>query len=289
MMSDVIIIGNGPAGISAALYATRAGLETILIGKDSGALEKAEKIENYFGFSEPISGKNLIDNGVAQAKRLGAKILKSEVVGIGYNDKLTVTTTQDEYSADSVIIATGYQRKIPNIKGTKEFEGKGISYCAICDAFFYKGKDVAVFGCCEYALHEALELLPIAKSVTIITNGSKPIDNIPPEIKVITKEVVEFLGEDAISGVKFKDETSIEVSGVFVAIGIAGSSDLARKLGAQTEGNKIVVDENMSTNIPGLFAAGDCTGGMLQIAKAVYEGAQAGSEAVKYIRKLKGE
>lgn len=287
-MSDVIIIGNGPAGISAALYATRAGLETILIGKDGGALEKAEKIENYFGFPEPVSGKSLVESGIAQAKRLGAKILKSEVVGIGYNDKLTVSTTEGEYTADGVIIATGYQRKIPNIKGTLELEGKGISYCAVCDAFFYKGKDVAVFGCCEYALHEALELLPIAKSVTIIANGSKPIDNIPPEIKVITKEVVEFLGEDAISGVKFKDGTSIEVSGVFVAIGIAGSSDLARKLGAQTEGNKIVVDENMSTNIPGLFAAGDCTGGMLQIAKAVYEGAQAGSEAVKYIRKLRG-
>jgi len=287
-MSDVIIIGNGPAGISAALYTTRAGLKTTVIAKDGGALEKADKIENYYGFKEPVSGKELVESGISQAKRLGADFLKSEVVGIGYTDKLTVSATSGDYLADSVIIATGYQRKIPKIPGVLQFEGKGISYCAVCDAFFYKGKDVAVLGCCEYALHEAMELLPIAKSVTIITNGSEPIDNIPPEINVITKLVAEFSGDDTLKSVKFQDGTSIPVSGVFIAIGIAGSSDLARKLGARTEGNKIVVDENMATNIPGLFAAGDCTGGMLQIAKAVYQGAQAGSEAVKYIRKLKG-
>lgn len=287
-MSDVIIIGNGPAGVSAALYTTRAGLNTTVIGKDGGALKKADKIENYYGFPEPISGKYLIENGISQAKRLGAKVVNDEVVGVGYTDKLTVSTTDGEHSADAVILATGYQRTVPKIAGVLEFEGKGISYCAVCDAFFYKGKDVAVLGCCEYALHEAMELLPVAKSVTIITNGSEPVENIPPEIKVITKQVVEFKGDEALSEVKFKDGTSIFVAGVFVAIGIAGSSDFARKLGAKTEGRNIVVDENMATNIPGLFAAGDCTGGMLQIAKAVYQGAQAGSEAVKHIRKIRG-
>lgn len=287
-MSDVIIIGNGPAGVSAALYTTRAGLNTTVIGKDGGALRKAEKIENYYGFEKPISGKYLIENGIAQAKRLGAKIVNDEVVGVGYTDKLTVSTTDGKHSADAVILATGYQRTVPKIKGVLEFEGKGISYCAVCDAFFYKGKDVAVLGCCEYALHEAMELLPVAKSVTIITNGSEPVDNIPPEINVITKQVVEFKGDEALNEVKFKDGTSISVAGVFIAIGIAGSSDFARKLGAKTEGRNIVVDENMATNIPGLFAAGDCTGGMLQIAKAVYQGAQAGSEAVKHIRKIRG-
>lgn len=284
--SDVLIIGNGPAGISAALYTARAGLKTTVIGKESSALMKAEKIENYYGFAEPISGKQLLADGIAQVKRIGVNMVPDEVVSIGFNGKLVVKTKKKEYEGDSVIIATGSSRETPKIKGLDTFEGRGISYCAVCDAFFYKGKDVAVLGCCEYAMHEAMELLPVVNSVNIITNGVKPIDTIPENINVITKEVVAFEGDDTLQSVKFTDGTSLKVSGVFVAVGVAGSSDLARKLGAQTSGSKIVVNENMATNIPGLYAAGDCTGGMLQISKAVYEGARAGTEAIKYIRNL---
>lgn len=287
-MSDVLIIGNGPAGISAALYTARAGLKTTVIGKESSALMKAEKIENYYGFENPISGKKLIADGIAQAKRIGVNMIPDEVVGIGYNDKLIVKTKKHEYAGDGVIIATGSSRTTPKIKGVDTFEGRGISYCAVCDAFFYRGKDVAVLGCCEYAVHEAMELLPVVNSVTIITNGIEPIDTIPDKINVITKEIAAFEGDETLQKVKFSDGTSLEVEGVFVAIGVAGSSDLARKLGAQTNGSKIIVDENMATNIPGLYAAGDCTGGMLQIAKAVYEGARAGTEVIKYIRKKNG-
>jgi len=132
-----------------------------------------------------------------------------------------------------------------------------------------------------------MELLPIVKSVTLITNGAAPIPAIPDDIRVITQEIVAFEGIDYLEGVRFYDGTVLSAAGVFVAIGVAGSSDLARKLGAETEGLKIIVDENMATNIPGLYAAGDCTGGMMQIAKAVYEGAKAGAEVVKYIRKNK--
>ena len=284
-MSEIIIIGNGPAGISAALYTVRAGIQTTIIGKDSGSLAKAEKIENYFGFEQPVTGNQLVENGIAQAKRLGVEMLSDEVVGLGYDGQFVVKTTKNEYKAESIIIATGSQRATPSIKGFSEFDGKGISYCAVCDAFFYRGKDVAVLGCCEYALSEVMELLPIAKSVTFITNGVEPIPNIPPEVKIITNEIAAFAGTDRLSEVQFKDGRTLSVSGVFVALGVAGSGDLAKKLGVITRGNKIVIDENMTTNIPGLFAAGDCTGGMLQIAKAVYEGAKAGTEAIKFIRK----
>lgn len=288
-MSDVLIIGNGPAGVSAALYTTRAGLKTTIIGKDSGALAKAEKIENYYGFECPISGKELISEGIAQAKRIGAELIPDEAVGLGFEDKLVVKTNKGEYKADAVIIATGSSRSTPKISGLSEYEGKGVSYCAVCDAFFHRGNDVAVLGHGEYALSEAMELLPIANSVTMITNGAQPISNIPKEISVVTKEIDTFAGEDdLLTSVKFKDGSDLSVTGAFVAIGVAGSSDLAKKIGAQTDGNKIVVDENMATNIPGLYAAGDCTGGMMQIAKAVYDGAKAGTEVIKYLRKKNG-
>lgn len=286
-MHDAIIIGNGPAGVSAAIYAVRAGLQTIIISENHSALVKAEQVENYYGFAEPVSGEKLLADGILQAKRVGAQVIVDQVLAIGYDDGFTVKTNREAYMAHSVIIATGANRTAPRIKGYSGYEGKGISYCAACDAFFYKGRDVAVLGCCEYALHEAKELLPIAKSVTLITNGSEPIADIPDEIPIITKKIASFEGSDALEGVVFLDGTSLSVSGVFVAIGVAGSSDLAKKLGAETEGLKIVVDENMATNIPGLYAAGDCTGGMLQIAKAVYEGAKAGTQAVKFVRNKK--
>lgn len=286
-MAKVIIVGGGPAGISAALYTTRAGLDTMVIYKDGGSLYKADKIENYYGFEKPKSGKDLIEEGISQAKRLGAKILKDEVVSISYDGKIVVKTKGTTLSADSVILATGSARNAPRIKGLKEFEGRGVSYCAACDAFFFRNQDVAVLGDGDYALHEAVELLQTSKSVTLLTNGKNPATIIPEDIKVNFKEIKEFSGEDgALNKVIFKDGTYLETAGVFIAMGVAGSSDLARKLGAQTEGTKIVVDEKMATTVPGLYAAGDCTGGMLQISKAVYEGAKAGSEAIKYVRAL---
>jgi len=283
-MSNVIIIGNGPAGISTALYTTRGGIDTTIIGKDSGSLGKASEIENYYGFEQPISGKDLIQNGIVQAKRLGAKMLTEEVVGISYNDKLVVLTKENEYPADSILIATGSSRTTPSIKGLKEFEGHGVSYCAVCDAFFYRGKDVAVLGNGEYAIHEALDLLPTSNSVTIVTNGKEPTTFIPDLIKLNTNKIESLSGDELLEGINFIDGSSLSISGLFIAIGVAGSVDLAKKLGARIENNKIVTDETMATNIPGLYAAGDCTGGLLQISKAVYEGALAGTEIIKYLR-----
>ncbi len=284
-MPNAIIIGTGPAGISAALYTIRAGIDTINIGKDHGALGKATEIENYYGFSQPISGKDLISNGIEGARRLGANIISDEVLGISYFDRFIVTTKENEYHADSIIIATGASRATPKISGLNELEGSGISYCAVCDAFFYRGKDVAVLGAGEYALHEALALLPTSKSVTLLTNGKQPSPAIPDEIKVNTKAIASLQGNNALETVVFQDGTTLSVSGLFVANGVAGSTDLAKKVGAATENNRILIDENMATTVPGLFAAGDCTGGLMQISKAVYEGAKAGMAVIKFLRK----
>lgn len=283
-LAEIVIIGCGPAGVSAALYVQRAGVHATVIGKDSGALSKAGEVDNYYGLPEPVSGETLVQNGIAQARRLGVEFLRDEVVGIGFEDKLVVKTVGGERKADCVILATGVSRAGAKIEGLEAFEGRGVSYCAVCDGFFYRGKDVAVLGCCEYALAEAMELVHLARSVSILTGGQKPIDAIPDNIPVYTQKIARLTGDESLSGVDFEDGTHIDISGLFVAMGVAGSVDFAKKLGAVTSGRKIVVDENMATNVPGLFAAGDCTGGMYQVAKAVYEGAKAGTEAVKYLR-----
>ena len=158
-MYDVIIVGAGPAGISTSLYTKRANLNTLVIYKSIGNLEKVEKIENYYGFKEPISGKELYKIGVEQAKRIGVNFVYDEVVEIQKEQYFTVETINGKYEAKAVVLATGSSRKAPNIKGIKEFEGKGVSYCATCDAFFYRKKNVAVLGNGQYALHEAEELL----------------------------------------------------------------------------------------------------------------------------------
>ena len=163
--------------------------------------------------------------------------------------------------------------------------GHGVSYCATCDAFFYRGKDVAVLGSGEYALHEAQALLPVAKSVTLLANGQPLTAEFPAEVAVRPEKVEAILGEQRVSGVQLAGGETVALDGVFVALGVAGSTALARKLGAEVDGNRIVTDEHMMTTLPGLYAAGDCTGGLLQVAKAVYEGALAGSEAAKALRK----
>jgi len=283
-MQNVIVIGSGPAGISAALYTARAGYATTVITKGEGALKNAEKIQNYYGFSRPVKGAELEMQGRKGAENVGVKFINSEVVGLNYSDKLLVQTTSGTLSADSVIIATGAQRSTPKLKGISEFEGRGVSYCAVCDAFFYRDKKVAVLGSGKYALHEAESLIPIAKSVTLLTNGEKLTSTFPDSVHITDKKIKEVIGNERVEKVEFCDGTFLSVDGLFIAHGVAGSSDLARKIGAQTDANKIVVNSEMETSIPGLYAAGDCTGGMLQIAKAVYEGAQAGTSAVKFLR-----
>ncbi len=284
-MYDVIIVGKGPAGIAASLYTSRANLKTLVIGKDGGALEKTEQIQNYYGTELNITGKQLLENGWKQAENLGTKLLTEEVVGIKVEKTFIIKTRNAEYESKVVLLATGTNRMAPKIEGVREFEGKGVSYCATCDAFFYKGKNVGVIGNGNYAVQEAMELLPVAKSVTLLSDGKELPQYRTEGINMNSKKIKKLSGEKRISKIEFSDETVLDIDGIFLAEGIATSVDFARILGAQISNNKIVINENMETNIPGLYAAGDCTGGMLQISKAVYEGAKAGTEIIKYIRK----
>jgi len=289
IQTDILILGAGPAGVSAALYARRSGMQVTVLSKGVGtsSLDKAHLIENYYGFADPISGAELEKQGIAGAERLGVQFVTTEVMGLRLNDTMNgyiVETNGETYEAPAVVLAAGASRVSLPIPGLKELEGHGVSYCAICDAFFYRGKSVAVLGGGEYALHEAQVLLPHVKELHILTNGEESQADFPVPMQVHTAQVEAIAGEQRVSGVKFADGSELAVDGVFVALGTAGSTALARKAGAMLAGNSIKVDATMATNMPGLFAAGDNTGGLLQVAKAVYEGAQAGLSAVKYVR-----
>lgn len=284
----VIIIGSGPAGVSAALYARRGGADVTVISKGAGGLTTAEWVENYYGFAEPISGAELEQRGIAGAERLGVRFETDEVLAVlpveegrGFRLEATCRT----YAADAVILAAGASRRTLSIPGIRDFEGRGVSYCAICDAFFYRGKKVAVIGAGDYALHEAEILRPHAAQLSLLTNGEEPSVAISDGIAVQTQKIVRIEGARRVQHIVFDDETGMDVDGIFMAIGTAGSMELARKLGVVLSDGKIAVGKHMETNVPGVYAAGDCTGGLLQIAKAVYEGAEAGLAAVQYLRK----
>lgn len=298
-MENIVIIGAGPAGISAALYAARGNMNPLVINNGIGALEKAEKIENYYGLEQPLSGKELYERGIAQAKALGVRILDAEVLGISGFDTFTVKTTAGDFDTVSVILATGGKRSAPKIPGLKEFEGRGVSYCAVCDAFFYRGKEVAVVGNGDFALHEAEELRNVTQDVTIYTDGKEPEFSREHPIAVNTMKIQAIEGDDKVSGLLMQSDTAAQdaeapensfypADGVFVALGTAGSTEIARQMGAEiTDKGNIKTDEEMATTIPGLFAAGDCTGGLLQVSKAVYEGSMAAISAGKYVRHKK--
>ncbi len=284
---DVIITGGGPAGVSAALYAVRAGFSVCILENDGGSLKKTEKIENYYGFPKAVSGAELYERGLSGARELGVKIIKTEVFSIGFSESgFGVDTDSGKYEGKTVIIAVGAKRKKPSIPNLKAYEGTGVSYCAVCDAFFYRGRDVAVLGNKEYAFHEAKELLGLASSVTILTNGEE-IGAYDERFKVNTKKIESLFGDEVLEGIRFFDGTTLNLSGLFIAEGTAGGNELAKKAGIVMQNDNIVISEKGETNISGIFAAGDCTGGFKQIAKSVYEGMNAGLGAIEYLRRKK--
>ena len=316
-MYDIIIIGAGPAGISASLYAKRAGMNVLVLYHGTSELEKAHKIDNYYGFADGISGKELFDNGIKQAQNLGVEVLEKEITNIEMNVNEDVSAGQQviynvkaidqTFEAKAVIIATGNKKVRPNIPGIVEFEGKGISYCAICDGFFYRNKNVAVIGNGEFALSEAEDLENVVNSITILTNGEdngkndgaseETVENengfegrfkgLSDKYKVDTRKIKQITGEQKVKAIEFEDGDILEIGGIFVAEGIAGGGSFAKKLGIITKGDNgdnLEVNENMETNIKGIFACGNLTGGLLQVNKAVYEGAKAGLQAVKFVK-----
>lgn len=283
-MKDVIIIGSGPAGLSAALYILRAGFTVTVIGKDNGALERAESIQNYFGLERPLSGHELIETGKHQVQALGGEILKDEVVGIAWDGDYTVSTAHENIQTRAIILTTGTSRKSAKIENLEQLEGYGVSYCAVCDAFLYRGRNVAVLGNSDYALHEVQELLGIVGHVTLLTNGLEPTVEFPEEVDIISAPIKKVNGEKILESVLFADNSTLDVSCLFIALGTAKGSDFARKLGIQLSDERIVVNEQMDTGLPGVFAAGDCIGGVLQVSVAVGEGAKAALSCIRFLR-----
>lgn len=295
--TELVIIGQGPAGLSAAIYASRGGVKTLVMGLKP-KIDGDYDIENYFGFPEGVTGSELMDLGRKQARRFGAEIRDGRVLGIHFSDdgNYVVKTEKDEINTVSIILATGVSRVKPDVKGIDVYDGKGVSYCVSCDGFFFKDKPVAVLGEGVYAANQALELLTYTKDVKILTNGKEPTisDEFLARLKeanieILTKKIDDLAGEGGLERVIFEDGSDLGVYGVFVALGEASSTDFARSMGVELNKSKVVVDEAQATNLPGIYAAGDCVGRFLQIAVAVGDGAIAAKNAMAYVKKKRRE
>ncbi len=283
---DALVVGKGPAGIQASLYMYRANVKPLIIGKDLGASEQAQIVDNFYGYPS-IGGPELIEIGIKQAQDMGIEVLTDEVISVGYEDeRFIVKTATKTYSCISLLLATGTQRTIPRVRKLRQFNGKGVSYCAVCDAFFYKQKTVAVLGHSHYAANEASELVELCDKVYVFTDGMEIDAQFDERCIIVTDKLVSVHGDTKVTGL----ETEVgmySLDGIFVALGSASSTDIATQIGLQVERGRIIVNQEQETMIPGLYAAGDCTPGPQQIAKAVSDGCIAGMNMVGYIRRFK--
>lgn len=290
--TQCLIIGAGPAGLSAAIYTSRAGMDTVVAGCEPKIAGDYD-IDNYFGFPETISGRELITRGLQQAERFGTRVVCQRVLSVHMADDgaFEVKTDQDAYATQAVVIAAGVTRMRPGIANIAEYEGKGVSYCVSCDGFFFRGRQVVVVGEGNYAANQALELTTFTPHVAIYTQGKEPAmaDGFAAKLQaaglpVHTDKIARLTGEPALSGAVLEDGTPLACDGLFVAMGQASALDFAKTLGVTTQGAFIEADHEQKTNVPGIFAAGDCVGRFMQISVAVGEGAKAGRAAIAYIK-----
>ncbi len=298
-MYDVAIIGCGPAGLSAAIYTARAQLKTILFGDPTkGNLYKSHIIGNYFGFPETITGPALTEKGLEHIKKLNAEHQNVEIVDIRLNDDgqfILKDSTQKEIESKTVIIATGQSYALSGIKNEKELTGKGVSYCVICDGYFFRNKEVVVIGHGNYAAEEALQLLNYTQKIKILSHGkefnfSSEMETALKKTSIVLEKTVrikEIAGAHKAEKLIFTDGTEHPTEGVFMAVGVAGAVSFAKKLGIEMNGSYIKVNMEGQTNIPGLFAAGDCTGSPPQVATSVGNGCNAALSAIKKLRGVK--
>ena len=275
---DVVIIGGGPAGLTAAIYTGRANLSTMILekGLPGGQIAQTEEVENYPGFPDPIPGMELASRMQQQAEKFGAKIEMDEVQGIRHDPTaqpypFTVAGYGGEYRAKSVILATGANPKRLNVPGEEEFWGRGVSTCATCDGFFYRGKKVVVVGGGDAAVEEGLFLTKFAEEVTLIHRRDSLRANkvaqarafANPKMKFIWDTAVEEIkGEDNVNGVRLKNLKTGEVrdmptDGVFIFIGHIPNTDFVKGAVALREDGYVEVTEEIYTSVPMLFAAGD--------------------------------
>lgn len=300
-MLDVIIIGGGLAGLTAGLYANRAGLSTLLFEKMfvGGQAATTYLIENYPGFEEPISGPDLSMKVESHARKFGLEIQYDEVTKIEMEGQVKRVHTENRvYESRTLIIATGAEPKTLGLAKEDEFRGRGVSYCATCDGLFYKDKDVVVVGGGDTAVEYAEFLAQYVNKVYLVhrrdsfrankTSSDRVMAN--DKIKVIWDTVVEeILGDENVTGVgirnlKTGEKSQLKADGMFVAIGIVPNNDLVKGQLKQTEAGFVLTDENMKTDIAGIFAAGDIRQKPLwQLVTAVSDGAIAAVSAQRYI------
>jgi len=298
---EVIIIGGGPAGLSAGLYTSRARLNSLLIerGVVGGQIADAELVENYPGFPEGISGAELGQLMHQQATKYGLQTLLAEVTGIELQgEKKVVVTTKGNFTARAVIIASGSERLKLGIPGEEEFTGKGVSYCATCDAFFFKEQPVAVVGGGDAAITEALHLTKFASRVIVIhrrdqLRASRILQEkafSEPKIEFLWNTVVEKIeGKDKVERLRLRQEitgekSTLDVSGVFVSIGLTPGTDYLKGVLPLDAAGSIIINEKMETEIPGIFAAGDIRlNSARQAITAAGDGATAAIYAEKFI------
>jgi thioredoxin reductase (NADPH) len=298
---DVVIIGGGPAGLTAAIYSSWLDLRTVVLegAVSGGRASEASRIENFPGFEDGIKGSELATRMSKQATRLGANIRTSEeVIGLDVvGEAKRVTTRKKIYWASAVIICTGTQRKKLHVPGEAEFLGRGLSYCAVCDGPFFRNAAVVVVGAGTEAITDASFLAELAKSVTILTHEkNSDVEHTlreklrsRPNVEVINGRVVAVRGEEVLKSIKIFEhesqrEIEKEVKGVFVALGGVPMTEVVRIAGIDTDKNGcLIVDRMQRTSVEGVFAAGDCTCGGMQVITAAGEGAMAAMKASAYI------
>ena len=298
---EVIIIGGGPAGLTAGLYAARARLNSLIIEKGvvGGQITDAERVDNYPGFPEGISGSELSELMHQQATKYGLKTLIAEVTGLEPQEKQKVVrTTEGNFVAKAVIIAGGSNRQKLGIPGEKKFTGKGVSYCATCDAFFFQDKLVAVVGGGNAAITEALHLVKFASKVTVIHRRDHLRATPILQEKAFSEPKIEFLWDtviEAIEGgnfverirlhqVKTGEKSALKVAGIFVSVGLKPDTDYLKGVLPLSEAGYIITNDRLETEIPGIFAAGDIRyNSPRQVITAAGDGATAAIYAEKFI------
>jgi thioredoxin reductase (NADPH) len=300
-MHDLIIIGGGPAGLTAGLYNARARLDVLLLERlaPGGQVLTTDWVENYPGFPDGISGFELMDKMKTQAMRFGLKILSEEVAKLELSEKRkVVTTTQGPKEANAIILASGATWKKLGIEGEDELMGRGVSFCATCDGPFYRDQDVAVIGGGDTAVEEAIFLTRFVSKVYLVHRRDQLRATKLLQERAMAQEKIEFvwdtvpvqiLGKDGVEGIELKNVKTGSVSrrdvkGVFVFIGTIPNTELVKGQVDLDENGFVITDNNMETSVPGVFAAGDVRSKLFrQIATAVGEGAAASFSAEKYI------
>ena len=298
---DVIIIGGGPAGLTSGLYTSRAGLKSLLLerGAVGGQMVNTTMIENYPGFPEGISGAELGSFMHQQAIKYGLEVLTAEVTDVIKGQSYSIATTGGSFEAGAIIIATGSEYRKLGVPGEKRLSGRGVSYCATCDGFFFRNREVAVVGGGDTAITDAIELGQHASKVCVIhrrgqLRAGKVLQQrafAHPKLEFIWDSVVEeVMGEKMLSALKLRNvktgqQSTLKVDGVFVAVGIAPNSRSFSGILKLDAAGCIVTDETMAASTPGIFAAGDVRrNSPRQIAAAVGDGVTAAISVFKYVQ-----